>query len=140
MSRFLPADHSKGDETTVGGYEVVHGRAAAFDGPDGFSYSIAILSDGLVGDPRGAYGAYLMFLRWRRIGEEGVEGHLETDFLECAPTRDAALSALGAWPLARAQELLSMELALSGPAALWPDADDAYDEADSEADDDEGHR
>ncbi len=124
MSRFLPADHSKGDETTVGGYEAVHGRPAAFDGPDGFSYSIAMLSDALVDDPRGAYGAYLMFLRWRRIGEEGVEGHIETDFLECAATRDKALARLGAWPLARAQELLSVELALSGASAVWPDTED----------------
>lgn len=125
MSRFLPADHSKGDETTVGGYEVVHGRPAAFDGPDGFSYSIAMLSDALVDDARGAYGAYLMFLRWRRIGEEGVEGHIETDFLECAATREAALAQLGAWPLARAQELLSVELALSGAPLVWPDVEDA---------------
>jgi hypothetical protein len=124
MSRFLPADHSKGDETTVGGYEAVHGRPAAFDGPDGFSYSIAMLSDALVDDPRGAYGAYLMFLRWRRIGEEGVEGHIETDFLECAATREEALAQLGAWPLARAQELLSVELALSGAPLVWPDAED----------------
>jgi hypothetical protein len=83
-----------------------------------------MLSDALVDDPRGAYGAYLMFLRWRRIGEEGVEGHIETDFLECAATRDEALAQLGAWPLARAQELLSVELALSGASAVWPDAED----------------
>lgn len=124
MSRYLPADHSKGDETTVGGYEAVHGRPAAFDGPDDFSYSIALLSDALVNDPRGAYGAYLMFLRWRRIGDEGVEGHLETDFLECAPTRDEALARLAAWPIARAQEVLSVELALSTSPDSWADAED----------------
>ncbi len=124
MSRFLPADHSKGDETTVGGYEAVHGRPAAFDGPDGYSYSIAVLSDALLDDSRGDYGAYLLFLRWRRVGEEGVEGHIETDFLECARTRDAALAQLGAWPLVRAQELLSVELALGGASAVWPDAED----------------
>ncbi len=111
MSRFLPADHSKGDETTVGGYEAVHARPAALDGRDGFPYSIARLVDALADDPRGAYGAYLVFLRWRRIGEEGVEGHVESDYLEFGATRDAALAALGDWPLARAQDLLDRLLA-----------------------------
>lgn len=124
MSRFLPADHSKGDESTVGGYEAVHGRPAAFDAPDGFSYSIAMLSDALVDDPHGAFGAYLMFLRWRRIGEEGVEGHLETEYLEHAATREEAVAKLGAWSIDRAQELLRVELALSAPSADWPDGED----------------
>lgn len=106
MSRFLPADHSKGDETTVGGYEAVHARPPALDAPDGFPYSIARMADLLVDDPRGTYGAYLMFLRWRRIGEEGVEGHVESDYLEFGASRDAALAQLGDWPIARAQALL----------------------------------
>jgi hypothetical protein len=125
MSRFLPADYSKGDETTVGGYEAVHARPAALDAPDGFPYSIARLADALSNDPRGAFGAYFLFLRWRRVGEEGVEGHVETDYLEFASTRDAALTKLGDWPLARAQELLSGELALqSPPASEWDDRED----------------
>jgi hypothetical protein len=106
LSRFLPADHTKGDETTVGGYEAVHARPAGFDARDGFSYSIARMVDLLDGDPRGAYGAYLMFLRWRRVGEEGVEGHVETAYLEIGATKEAALDALGAWTLTRAQALL----------------------------------
>jgi len=53
-----------------------------------------------------AFGAYFLFLRWRRIGEEGVEGHIESDFLEFAATRDAALLRLGAWPVARAEAVL----------------------------------
>jgi len=107
LSRFLPADHTKGDETTVGGYEAVHARPAALDAPDGFPYSIARMADPLTDDPRGAWGAYLMFLRWRRIGEEGVEGHVETEYLAFGPTRAAVLEALGAWPLARAQDALN---------------------------------
>ena len=111
MSRFLPADYSKGDETTVGGYEAVHARPAALDARDGFSYSIARMVDPLTDDARGAYAAYLMFLRWRKIGEEGVEGHVETEYLEFAATRDAVLDQLGAWRLARAQDLLNGLLA-----------------------------
>lgn len=126
MSRFLPADHSKGDETTVGGYEAVHARPAALDAPDGFPYSIARLADPLGDDARGAFGAYLLFLRWRRIGEEGVEGHIETDYLEFADSREAAFEKLGAWPLARAQEYLNAELALqSPPTSEWDDDEDA---------------
>jgi len=122
MSRFLPADHSQGDETTVGGYEAVHARPAALGAPDGFSYSIARLVDALSDDPRGAFGAYLMFLRWRRVGEEGVEGHIETEYLEFAPSREAALDKLGAWSLVRVQEMLSGDLALqSSPASEWDD-------------------
>ncbi len=125
MSRFLPADYSKGDETTVGGYEAVHARPAALDAPDGFPYSIARMVDALVDDERGAYGAYLMFLRWRKIGEEGVEGHVETEYLEFAASRDAVLEKLGNWPLARAQEVLSGELALlSPPTTDWDDDED----------------
>lgn len=123
MSRFLPADHSKGDETTIGGYEAVHARPASFDAADGFSYSVAMIADALGDDPRGAFGAYLMFLRWRRIGEEGVEGHVETDFLEFGATRADALAALGAWPIARAAELLAGELALREPPAPAFDED-----------------
>lgn len=123
MSRFLPADHSKGDETTIGGYEAVHARPASFDAADGFSYSVAMIADALGDDPRGAFGAYLMFLRWRRIGEEGVEGHVETDFLEFGATRADALAALGAWPIARAAELLAGELALREPPTFDEDGD-----------------
>lgn len=126
MSRFLPPDHSKGDEATIGGYEAVHARPAAFDGPDGFAYSVAILSDALQNDPRGAYGAYLLFLRWTRIGEEGVEGHLESDFLEFGADRAGALAKLGAWPIARAQEQLNALAIVQHPVVtLRDDEDDA---------------
>lgn len=124
MSRFLPPDHSKGDETTIGGYEAVHSRPAAFDGPDGFAYSVAILCDALVDDSRGACGAYLLFLRWTRVGEEGVEGHLESDFLEFADDRATAVAQLGAWTVARAQEQLNSLAALHHKLVTWRDDED----------------
>lgn len=125
MSRFLPPDHSKGDEATVGGYEAVHARPAAFDGPDGFAYSVAILTDALDADPRGAFGAYFLFLRWTRVGEEGVEGHIESECLEFGDDRDAASARLGAWPLARAQELLNALVTLQRGVVTWRDDVDA---------------
>ena len=45
MGRFIPPDHSKGDESTLGGYMAVHARPAAFEGSDGMSYSVEILAE-----------------------------------------------------------------------------------------------
>ena len=65
----LPPDHSKGDDTTVGGYAAVHARPAALEGRDGMSYSIEILADA-TGDPERPMGAFLLFVQWTRIGEQ----------------------------------------------------------------------
>ncbi len=110
MSRFLPADHSKGDERTIGGYAAVHARPAAFEGTDGFSYSVELLTD-RVDDPRGAFGAFLMFLRWKRMGEQGVQGHLESDFLAFAATAAEAKRALGAMRVEAVQAQLDALIA-----------------------------
>ncbi len=45
MGRFLPPDHDAGDPNTIGGYQAVHARPAAFEGRDGASYSIEIVVD-----------------------------------------------------------------------------------------------
>ena len=103
--RFLPPDHSRGDEHTVGGYAAVHGRAAALEGKDGLSYSLEVLTDD-TGEPARPYGAYLLFLQWRRIGEEGVAGHLETDFLTFGAQADEAAALAGAMTLTECQRLL----------------------------------
>jgi len=95
MSRFLPADHSKGDEGTIGGYAAVHARPAAFEGRDGFSYSVEILAD-RSDDPLGAFGAFFLFVQWKRFGEQAVEGHLESPFLTHGADTATAIAALGA--------------------------------------------
>src|SRR5262249_7550547 len=97
--RFLPADHSKGDANTIGGYAAVHARPAAFEGSDGLSYSVELCADS-TGDTSRPYGAYFLFLRWRRMGAQGIEGHLESDFLAYGETRNEALAALGQTSLA----------------------------------------
>ena len=94
MGRFLPPDHSKGDEHTLGGYMAVHARPAAFEGADGASYSADIGVDE-TGDAAAPVGAYLIFLRWSP-GEPRIVGHLETDFLARARTEDEARAAIGA--------------------------------------------
>lgn len=108
--RHLPADHSKGDANTIGGYRLVHDRPAAFEGSDGMSYSVELLAEE-TGEPGRAWGACLLFLRWKRIGEQGIEGHLETDWLAHGDTADDALERLSAWPLSAAREQLEALLA-----------------------------
>ncbi len=63
------------DDTTLGGYQQVHGRPPAFGAVDGQAYSVATFADeGAEGGSR--YGAALLFVRWGE-GERPV-GHLET--------------------------------------------------------------
>lgn len=81
-------------ELTLGGYMQKHDRAAAFGGSDGQAYSVAIyVEEGP--DPRGLYGAALLFVRWSPGGERPV-GHLETETLAWGPTPDAAADRLKA--------------------------------------------
>lgn len=105
MSRFLPADHDKGDERTIGGYAAVHARPAAFDARDGLSYSVEILAD-RADAPEGAYGAFFLFIQWKRFGEQGVAGHLETPFLAYGHDSRSAKAALGAMAVEEVQRLL----------------------------------
>ena len=65
MGRFLPPDHSKGDANTIGGYMAVHDRPAAFEGSDGASYSVEIVTD-TSGEKDRPFAAYLLFVRWRQ--------------------------------------------------------------------------
>ena len=93
MGRFLPADHSKGDPNTIGGYMAVHDRPAAFEGSDGASYSVEIVAD--ISDEKDRpFGAYLLFVRWRE-GDPVASGHLETEFLAFAATEDEARKKVG---------------------------------------------
>jgi hypothetical protein len=85
----LPADHSRGDANTIGGYAAVHGRPAAFEGSDGFSYSVEIVV-APTGHVERTWGAYVLFVRWSRVGATSPAGHLESDFLaESDDERDA---------------------------------------------------
>jgi hypothetical protein len=105
FGRFLPPDYARGDETTVGGYAAVHGRAAALEGRDGLSYSLEVLADE-TGDPARPFGAYLLFLQWRRVGEQGVDAHLETEFLAYGDTAESAMAAVRHTALSECQRLL----------------------------------
>lgn len=97
MGRFIPPDHSKGDPNTIGGYIAVHDRPAAFEGSDGASYSVEIVTDES-GDKDNPFAAYLLFVRWGH-GDPVASGHLETEFLSFAASEEDARRAVGAMPL-----------------------------------------
>jgi hypothetical protein len=124
MAHFHPADHSKGDANTVGGYAAVHARPAAFEGSDGYSYSVEVCAD-TTGDPARPWGGYLLFLRWRRLGAQGVEGHLESDFLAYGATEAEALAAAGRLPLqearTRLEALVAARRSPGAPERRWWD-------------------
>ena len=105
FGQFLPADHSKGDERTVGGYAAVHARPAALEGRDGMSYSLDLLSDA-TGDASRPYGAFLLFVQWSRVGAQKAEGHLETEFLTFGASAAEAEQRLRDMPLTEAQSRL----------------------------------
>lgn len=107
--QWLPPDHTQGDANTIGGYMRVHARPAAFDGSDGRSYSVALEVDA-TGNPERPFGAYFLFLRWRRIGAQGVDGHLETGYAAFGATAEAAREAIDAWPLADVHRALELQI------------------------------
>jgi hypothetical protein len=77
------------DDTTLGGYQQVHGRPPAFGAADGQAYSVDTFADDATGD--GRYGAALLFVRW---GDSSPVGHLETDYLAFGSTPDEALASV----------------------------------------------
>ena len=122
--RHLPADPSKGDANTIGGYRAVHDRPAAFEGSDGYSYSVELCADA-TGATAKPWGAYFFFPRWRRRGEQGVDGHLESPFVAWGGSESDAVGALGAWSLADVRAELERLIAAGAvnPAAArrWLD-------------------
>jgi hypothetical protein len=72
----------------------VHDRPAAFEGSDGTSYSVEIVTD-TSGEKERPFAAYLLFVRWGQ-GDPVASGHLETEFLAFAATEDDARNMVGA--------------------------------------------
>ena len=127
----LPPDHDLGDEHTIGGYALVHGRPAAFEGGDGFSYSVELCVD-QVNDAGTLWAGYILFPRWRRIGASGVEGHLETDYLTRGNTRGDARDALASMTLQQVRDALEQRIAATAPAPTHRWFDVMRDERDGD--------
>lgn len=121
--QFRPPDHSKGDANTIGGYAAVHDRPAAFEGPDGFSYSVEIMTEE-TGETLRPWGAFFLFVKWARIGAQTPEGHLETDYLAQGDTADEARRRLGHMSLEevkRTLDALVTERQGAAPTRKWWD-------------------
>ena len=132
MAQFRQPDFSKGDPNTLGGYMAVHDRPAAFEGSDGFSYSVEILTDR--DDTTEEWGAYLFFVRWARIGASSPEGHLESEILARAATEAVARDRAGGLALNEVKRILDTLITRASggrPARKWWDAmaadDDEHD-------------
>jgi hypothetical protein len=133
--RHLPPDHSKGDANTLGGYMAVHDRPAAFAGSDGFSYSAEILADE-TGEADRPFGAYLVFVRWARIGAASPAGHVESEFVAYGTTPEDALRAAGALKLNAVKQILDRLIAAvrgGAPTRQWWDAMRAEDVGETDA-------
>ena len=101
--RLNPIAPPEADESTLGGYSAVYGRAAAFEGCDGQPYTVAIESE--PADNGSHWVAYLVFLRWAGTGS-AVMGHLESGDLANAPSEAEARARLEALPLGDVRKLL----------------------------------
>lgn len=102
----------------------VHDRPAAFEGSDGFSYSVEIIAEE-TGNSAGPWQAFFLFVKWARLGAQNPEGHLESDYLVSGSTESAARSRLGELPLADVKAMLDRLIAeRSGgtPGRRWWDA------------------
>ncbi len=127
MGQFLPADHSKGDANTLGGYVAVHNRPAAFEGRDGASYSVEIITD--ANAERGAaFSSYILFIRWRE-GDPVASGHLETPYLGAGKTEAEAQRAIEGMKLSEVRSELEKLIKDPGTSRPW------YEVARGEGDD-----
>jgi hypothetical protein len=122
-ARYRPPDYAKGDESTIGGYAAVHDRPAAFEGADGFSYSVELMVQE-TGDAAAPWGGFVFFVRWARLGAQSPEGHLESDYLVRAASEDAAAQQLGGLPLLEIKTLLDslVDGESGGSSRSWWDA------------------
>ena len=64
------------EDLTLGGYLKTHKRPPAYEGSDGFPYTVSIEVE-QTGDLRAPVVGYLVFPRWADTGV-GIVGHLET--------------------------------------------------------------
>ena len=126
MAQFRQPDFSKGDPNTLGGYAAVHERPAAFEGSDGFSYSVEVLVDeDEDAGQRERWSGYLFFVKWARIGASSPEGHLESDVLARASSEQEARERVGALSLNEVKRVLDDLIARApggAPKRRWWDA------------------
>ncbi|MEX0912872.1 MAG: hypothetical protein WD737_12975 [Gemmatimonadota bacterium] len=107
--RLNPIAPEDADESTLGGYTAVHGRAPSFEASDGSPYTVALEIDESEEEP-GSYAAYLIFLRWANEGS-AIMGHVETGDLATGATAEEARAELEKLTLTRVKEILDEAIA-----------------------------
>lgn len=105
--RLNPVTPEGVEDTTLGGYPAVHGRAPAFEGSDGEPYTVAVEAERA--EDGDGWVSYLIFLRWSATGS-AVMGHIETGDLERGDTEQQARDRLDAYPLSRVRDELNAEI------------------------------
>jgi len=97
------------DDGTLGGYLEVHDRPPAFEGPDGYPYTVSVEVE-RTGDLMAPYLGYLVFPRWASTGV-GIVGHVESPTLVRCRTEREAEERLGALTLSEVRQILENALA-----------------------------
>lgn len=102
--RLNPITPEGADDTTIGGYATVHGRAAGLESTDGKAYTLAVETEP-TDDPDAPWAAFLIFLEWADTGS-AIMGHLESEDLARGASEAEVRAAVDALPLHRAQSIL----------------------------------
>lgn len=97
------------DDGTLGGYLEVHDRPPAFEGPDGYPYTVSVEVE-RTGDLLAPCLGYLVFPRWASTGV-GVVGHVESPTLVRCRTEREVQERLGALTLSEVRKVLEDALA-----------------------------
>jgi len=91
-------------DETLGGYFKAHTRPPAFEGSDGYPYTVSVEVE-KTPNLLAPFSGYLVFPRWARTGP-GIVGHLETPLLLHGKSRGEVEVDLTAKTLAEVSRLL----------------------------------
>mgnify|MGYP003573497905 CR=1 FL=1 len=103
-SNHTPPDPSAGGDETLGGYMALHHRPPAFEGSDGYPYTVSVEVE-LTPDLAAPFMGYLVFPRWAENGA-GIIGHIETPIILHGKIREEVEEGLRALGLTQVRELL----------------------------------
>jgi hypothetical protein len=93
---------------TLGGYLRHHNRPPAFEGNDGYSYTVSVEVE-RTPNLRAPFSGYLIFPRWADTGA-GIIGHLETPLLLDGASLEEVTAGLEAITLPELNDLLEQAI------------------------------
>ena len=89
---------------TLGGYLGHHDRPPAFEGPDGYPYTVSPEVE-KTPNLEAPFSGYLVFPRWAETGV-GIIGHLETPLLFHGESQEKVMTQLESLTLPEVEDLL----------------------------------